>query len=72
MFGILLDENLSPTLVQRLAEKGIAAQHVVHIGLSGKTDPQVWKHAFEHDQVVVTITPATSSAWPLPSSCIPG
>ena len=53
--NVLLDENLSPRLVQLLAAKGIAAQHVAHVGLSGATDPAVWRYAYEHDQVVVTI-----------------
>jgi predicted nuclease of predicted toxin-antitoxin system len=53
--NVLLDENLSPRLVQLLAAKGIAAQHVAHIGLSGASDPEVWQYAYEHDQVVVTI-----------------
>jgi predicted nuclease of predicted toxin-antitoxin system len=42
-------------MVQRLAAKGVVAVHVVHIGLPGATDPDVWRYAFEHDQIVVTI-----------------
>lgn len=53
--NILLDENLSPRLVQLLAAKGIPAEHVAHVGLSGASDPEVWRYAYEHDQVVVTI-----------------
>lgn len=53
--NLLIDENLSPRLVQLLAAKGIAAQHVAHVGLSGATDPEVWQYAYEHDQIVVTI-----------------
>jgi predicted nuclease of predicted toxin-antitoxin system len=55
---ILLDENLSPTLVQKLATLGIAAQHVAHLGKSGLSDTALWRHAYEHDQVVVTINAA--------------
>ena len=51
---LLIDENLSPTLVQHLAEVGAAAVHVAHCGLSGASDPVVWRYAFKHDQVVVT------------------
>ena len=51
---ILVDENLSPALVQQLAEAGVAAVHVAHCGLSGASDPVVWRYAFEHDRVVVT------------------
>lgn len=39
----------------RLASKGVAAHHVAHVGLSGKTDPEVWNWAFTHDQIVATI-----------------
>ena len=56
--NLLIDENLSPSLVQRLAAKGVPAVHVAHIGLPGATDPDVWRHAFDHDQVVVTINAA--------------
>jgi predicted nuclease of predicted toxin-antitoxin system len=56
--NLLIDENLSPSLVQRLAAKGVPAVHVAHIGLPGATDPGVWRHAFDHDQVVVTINAA--------------
>ncbi len=52
--NLLIDENLSPRLVHLLGKKGIPAQHVAHTGLSGYTDPDVWLHAFEHEQIVVT------------------
>ena len=51
---LLIDENLSPKLVQFLAEKGLFAQHVAHIGLAGWSDPAIWRHAFEQDRIVVT------------------
>jgi predicted nuclease of predicted toxin-antitoxin system len=53
--NFLLDENLSPRLVQHLGGKGIPAQHVAHVGLSGARDADVWRYAYEHDQVVVTV-----------------
>lgn len=56
--NLLVDENLSPELVQRLAARGVAAVHVAHIGLPGASDPELWRHAFEHDQIVVTINAA--------------
>ena len=52
---LLIDENLSPTLVDRLAEQGVLAQHVAHLGRDGMTDPELWRYAFEHDMVVVTV-----------------
>jgi hypothetical protein len=56
--NLLIDENLTPSLVQRFAAKGVAAAHVAHIGMPGASDPEVWKYAFEHDQIVVTINAA--------------
>lgn len=56
--NFLVDENLSPKLVQFLATKGVAAVHVAHIGMPGATDPEVWTYAFHHDQIVVTVNAA--------------
>jgi len=56
--NLLVDENLSPELVQRLAARGVAAVHVAHIGLPGASDPELWRYAFDHDQIVVTINAA--------------
>jgi predicted nuclease of predicted toxin-antitoxin system len=51
---LLLDENISPALVQRLADVGVYAQSVPHVGLSGRLDHEIWKYAFDHDFAVVT------------------
>ena len=51
---LLLDENVSPALVGRLAEVGVYAQSVPHVGLSGRADHVVWKYALDHDFAVVT------------------
>jgi predicted nuclease of predicted toxin-antitoxin system len=56
--NLLIDENLSPSIVHHLAAKGVPAAHVAHIGLQGAIDPDVWRCAYEHDQVVVTINAA--------------
>jgi predicted nuclease of predicted toxin-antitoxin system len=56
--NLLIGENLSPKLVQLLAAKGVAAVHVAHIGMPGATDAELWRYAFDHDQVVVTINAA--------------
>ena len=53
--NLLLDENLSPRLISRLTALGIFAQHAAYLGLSGKSDSEIWLYAFEHDQIVVTI-----------------
>ncbi len=51
---LLLDEHISPTLVTRLAQLGVYAQSVPHVGLTGRTDAEVWAFALEHDFIVVT------------------
>lgn len=51
---LLIDENLSPTLVEKLATKGVLAQHIAHLGRDGLLDPPLWRYAFEHDMAVVT------------------
>ena len=50
----LLDEHLSPTLVSRLAALGCYGVAVPHVGLSGASDPVVWRYAYENDFIVVT------------------
>jgi predicted nuclease of predicted toxin-antitoxin system len=55
---LLIDENLSPTLVQKLAEIGIPAQHVAHVGLAVQPDSVVWAYAFEHDFALFTLNVA--------------
>jgi predicted nuclease of predicted toxin-antitoxin system len=54
LIRLLLDENISPTLVRRLAELGIFAQSVPHVGLAGAPDDAVWAYAAANDLVVVT------------------
>lgn len=52
---LLIDEQLSPRLVAWCAERrGLYAASVPHVGLAGRSDAEVWRHAFEHDFVVVT------------------
>jgi len=52
---LLLDENISPALVGRLAEVGVYAQSVPHVGLAGRADRIVWKYALDHGFAVITI-----------------
>ncbi len=51
---LLLDEHISPALVTRLAEVGIYAQSVPHVGLTGRADHEIWQYALDHDFAVVT------------------
>jgi predicted nuclease of predicted toxin-antitoxin system len=54
MIRLLLDENISPALVQLLADIDVYSQSVPHVGLSGRADHVVWQHALDHDFTVVT------------------
>ena len=49
----LLDENISPALVRRLADIGVYAQSVPHVGLAGRADREIWNYALDHDFAVV-------------------
>lgn len=51
---LLLDEHISPALVQRFAGMGVYALSVPHVGLAGATDEMVWKYALANDLIVVT------------------
>lgn len=52
---LLIDENLSPILALWANEHGVPAQAVGYVGLQGASDEQVWRYAYQNDQVVVTI-----------------
>lgn len=54
MTRLLLDEHISPALVSKLGEKGLYAEAVAHVGLSGEPDEHIWNYALEHDFTVVT------------------
>jgi predicted nuclease of predicted toxin-antitoxin system len=54
---LLIDEHLSPRIVQWCAERHdppVYAASVAHHGLAGKPDTALWAYAWEHDFVVVT------------------
>jgi predicted nuclease of predicted toxin-antitoxin system len=51
---LLLDEHISPSMVERFGEEGVYAQSVPHAGLSGQPDPDIWRHALDYDFTVVT------------------
>lgn len=51
---LLLDEHISPALVKHLAQIGVYAQSVPHVGLSGRSDASIWQYALDHDSAVVT------------------
>ena len=50
----LIDENLSPALVEPARERGFEAMHVNHLGLRTETDWDLLKIIAEQDWVLVT------------------
>lgn len=50
----LIDENLSPALVEPARQRGFEAMHVNHLGLRTETDWELLKVIAEHDWILVT------------------
>jgi predicted nuclease of predicted toxin-antitoxin system len=51
---LLFDQNLSPKLVNRLADLFPASSHVQSAGLDRASDDQVWEHARLNGFAIVT------------------
>jgi predicted nuclease of predicted toxin-antitoxin system len=51
---LLLDENLSPRLVELLSDVYPGSEHVEALGLGGAGDSKVWWHAKEHGFTIVS------------------
>ena len=51
---LLFDQNLSPRLVQALANIYPESVHVREIGLRGAEDSVIWSHAEQHDFTIVS------------------
>lgn len=54
MIQFLIDENLSPRLVETAREFGFVAFHVAHRGWASLKDPQVLRRILDEDLTVVT------------------
>lgn len=52
---LLLDENISPVVAQRLAEMGFDAVHVREVGLKGAKDPDILVYASRTGRFLVTL-----------------
>jgi len=52
---LLLDEHISPTIVDLLVPMGVYCRAVPHVGLSGQPDSVIWEYALAHDFAVVTL-----------------
>ena len=51
---LLFDQNLSPRLVDLLADIYPGSSHVQDVGLSRATDQEVWNYAREHGYMIVS------------------
>jgi predicted nuclease of predicted toxin-antitoxin system len=51
---LLFDQNLSPRLVNKLADIYPDSSHVYLLGLDSATDAEVWRYARENEFVIVT------------------
>ncbi len=66
---LLLDENLSPTLVDQLAAEYPGSRHVDQVGLLGERDDRIWSFARDHDYVLVSsdsdirVASESTAAW---------
>lgn len=51
---LLFDHNLSPRLVDRLADRYPDSQHVFLLNMGEADDREIWNYAQQHNFVVVT------------------
>ncbi len=51
---LLFDQNLSRTLVHRLAMEYPASRHVIELALDTATDADIWKYAGDHGFVIAS------------------
>jgi predicted nuclease of predicted toxin-antitoxin system len=51
---LLLDQNLSPRLIHRLADLYPNSTHVMAVGLDHSLDREVWDYARQNDYIIVT------------------
>ena len=51
---LLFDQNLSPRLVEHLANIYPDSVHVFSLGLGEALDMEIWQYAHDHDYIIVT------------------
>lgn len=51
---LLLDQNLSSRLCDRLAELDVTITHVRTVGLEAADDDRIWDYAAKHEFMIVT------------------
>ncbi|MEP7135251.1 MAG: DUF5615 family PIN-like protein [Chloroflexota bacterium] len=51
---LLFDQNISPRLVEHLADIYPGSVHVSTLGLGNAMDSEIWQYAHDHDYMIVT------------------
>ena len=51
---LLIDQNLSHKLVERLRDHYPGSAHVVALGLHQSSDAAIWQHARDHDFIIAS------------------
>jgi predicted nuclease of predicted toxin-antitoxin system len=53
---LLFDQNLSPRMIERIADLYPGSLHVDRVGLGRASDREVWEYARRHDYMISTET----------------
>lgn len=51
---LLFDQNISPRLIERLADLFPGSAHVSALGMDKAMDSEIWQYAHDHDYMIVT------------------
>jgi predicted nuclease of predicted toxin-antitoxin system len=51
---LLFDQNISPRLVESLADIYPNSTHVFDLGMGNAMDIEIWEYALKHDYMIVT------------------
>jgi len=51
---LLFDQNISPRLIDRLADLFPDSVHVSTLGMDKAMDSEIWQYAHDHDYMIVT------------------
>lgn len=51
---LLFDQNISPRLIDRLADLYPDSVHVSALGMDKAMDSEIWQYAHDHDYMIVT------------------
>lgn len=51
---LLFDQNISPRLVEQLADLYSGSVHVSTVGMGNALDIEIWQYAYNNDYIIVT------------------